>query len=196
MNTSSNKRKTPAVNSSILESLRELSGNIKKSVASDVAGGIGRDALQSIFGNPSVGQEQTKARNEYRFPRETDRPQPAIRPEFVRPSLPTEDERELKTKIEAVRNELKALSTSISSLNSEIRKAVQESPVDPGLYHLNYFERLLAVLKLMRQQIEESRTWLTMWSTRKKQRMYWRMYKKHGTTFGLSHERTMATQAG
>jgi hypothetical protein len=46
-------------------------------------------------------------------------------------------------------------------------------------------------------KIEDGRAWLETFAKRKKKKLgYWKMYKKHGTTFGLSHERTIATQTG
>ncbi|MEK7119300.1 MAG: DUF5660 family protein, partial [Patescibacteria group bacterium] len=69
-------------------------------------------------------------------------------------------------------------------------------PVAPGVYHLNFFERLKSMLKILREQIEDSSSWLSLQNNRKKKKRYWGMYKKHGTSFGLSHERNLATQAG
>jgi len=56
---------------------------------------------------------------------------------------------------------------------------------------------MIGIVKNLRQKVEEGRTWLAAFSQRKIKKMgYWKMYKKHGTTFGLSHERTVATQTG
>ena len=81
-------------------------------------------------------------------------------------------------------------------LSTEIHKAVAEVPVDPGIYHVNFYEKLKAVLKTLREQIDDSRSWLTLHQSRKKKMGYWGMFKKHGTTFGLSNERSIATSAG
>jgi hypothetical protein len=73
---------------------------------------------------------------------------------------------------------------------------VSEQPITPGIYHLNYYERLKNVIKAIRLNIEDSRTWLALSTGRKGRKKYWGMYKKHGTTFGLSHERSLATSSG
>jgi len=57
-------------------------------------------------------------------------------------------------------------------------------------------ERISSILKLLREQVDDSRTWLSLHTNRKQKRGFWGMYKKHGTQFGLSNERTLATQAG
>jgi hypothetical protein len=71
-----------------------------------------------------------------------------------------------------------------------------EMPVSPGIYHVNFFERLRSIIQLLRQQVEDSRTWLLMVTTKRTQKDYWCMYSKHGTTFGLSSERIIATAIG
>lgn len=189
------KKQTNYTNDSILESLRDLSSGVGKSLVRDVAGKVGSSALNSLFGStPTIG--------EFQMNRQTDRlpermPFPAMRrPEVMRPPMVKLEEVGLKQKIEVVRAELKTLATSLKSLNSEMQKAVMEIPVHPGIYHENFFERLRSILKVLREQIEDSRTWLATWSQRKQKKNFWGMYKKHGTQFGLSSERTLATQAG
>ena len=69
--------------------------------------------------------------------------------------------------------------------------------MDPGIYHVNFFERLRSILKVLREQIDDSRTWLALSAQRKQKKLgYWGMFKKHGTSFGLSNERSIATSAG
>lgn len=184
------------VNDSILESLRSIGGGVGKTVVKDIAGKGASDALKSIFGTiPTQNQGELHPNESFDFNKEKYMPQ-YRRPEAaLRPQIKTEDIG-IKEKIDAVRMELKSLSQSVKQLQTEITKAVSETPVDPGIYHLNFFERLRLILKVMRQQIEDSRSWLATWSTRKKKMGFWGKYKKHGTQFGLSSERSTATQAG
>lgn len=184
------------VNDSIGESLRSIGGTVGKTVTKDLVGKGASDALRSLFGAirpPPQGEmrpdQPVDFRKEY-YPPQTRRPEVVVRP-YVK----LEDVG-IKEKIDAVRMELKALSQSVKQLQTEIVKAAIETPVDPGTYHLNFFERLRSIVEILRQQIDDSRTWLATWSTRKKKMGYWGKYKKHGTQFGLSSERTVATQAG
>lgn len=177
---------------SVLEALRQMGGGVGRTLAKDVIGKVGSDALTSLFGQvPKSGELFTQ--------REVHQPEvrPIIRrPEVIRPPLVRVEEVNLKQQIEAVRAELKAIAVSLKSLNQEVQKAVSEVPVRPGIYHLNFMERLKSILKILREQIDDSRSWLALSVNRKKQKGYWSMFKKHGTSFGLSGERSIATQAG
>ncbi len=195
MNTTGNKKKQPLyTNESILESLRGLGGGVARTIKSDVAGKIGSDALQSIFGPLHRPSETQHPHSETGVERPS--PLPWRRPEAYRPPVVHAEEVGIKQKIDAVRAELKALASSVKLLSADMGRVINEAPVDPGIYHLNFFERIKSVLTVLRQQVEDSRTWLALWTTRKKQKHYWGLYKKHGTQFGLSSERTSATQAG
>jgi len=70
-------------------------------------------------------------------------------------------------------------------------------PVEPGVYHLNFFERPKQAIIIFRKKIEDSASWLALFNQRAKKRgYYWTQFKKSGTKFLLSQERYMATQAG
>jgi hypothetical protein len=183
-------------NDSILEALRDLSGGVGKTVTKDVAGKVATDALASLFGSP-IKQGEMKQNESVDFPVER-QPRPQMyRPE-VRPAQKVifHEDAQIKQQLDAVRAELAALAKSVRALSSEIHKAVVETPVDPGVYHVNFYEKLRAVLQVLREQVDDSRSWLTMHQSRKKKMGYWGMFKKHGTTFGLSNERSIATSAG
>lgn len=185
-------------NDSILEALRGVGSGIGKTVAKDVTGKIASDALSSLFGAP-IKQQGGEMRPNSPINMSRERmPFPGFRRPELQPRAPfvAPVEIHLKEQIESVRMELKALSESIKSLDTEVQKAISETPVMPGVYHKNFFERLRSVIKIMREQVEDSRTWLSLYTNRKKKKGYWGSYKKHGTSFGLSNERTLATQAG
>lgn len=189
------KQPVTRTNDSIIESLRTLGSGVGKTVVKDVAGKVASDALSSLFGRlPAQGELKPNQPIDIRTERQ---PSPTFRrPELNRQPMVRLEEVNLKQQIEAVRTELKALAASLKTLNLEVQKAVAEVPVAPGVYHLNFFERLKSILKILREQIDDSRTWLAMHTARKQKKNYWGMFKKHGTSFGLSSERTMATQAG
>ncbi len=191
------KKKNSYTNDSIIESLRTLGSGVGKTVARDVLGKGGSDALKSLFGTlPKTGEMKPNQELPLR-PRTYERPiRSPYRPEIDLTKLSDADSIRVKQQLESVRIELKALSSSIKNFNQDIQKAVNEIPVNPGVYHLNFMERLRSILKILREQIEDSRSWLILSTNRKKKRQYWGLYKKHGTQFGLSSERTLATQAG
>lgn len=104
---------------------------------------------------------------------------------------------EIKTIIDTLKKQVKILEKSEKSLVSEVTKIkVEQLPQKPGVYYIRFFEWLISLVRQLRAKVEEGRTWLQAMTTKKKKMGYWKMYKKHGTTFGLSHERTLATQSG
>ncbi len=105
---------------------------------------------------------------------------------------------EMDEKIRQIMNELGKLVKSSAILQSEFAEvAVENKPVNPGRYHLTFFEWMLTVIRTARQKVEDSGAWLsTVKGKNSKKSGYWVMFKKHGTSFGLSNERSVATQTG
>lgn len=192
------KKQTSYTNDSVLESLRDLGTGITKTVAKDVIVRGASDALSSLFGQPAGGDLKPPTPIVEAFPeRNLNRPMQARRPEIYKPFI--SDKREepgIKEKVAEVRAQLVGLAATIKKFNREVERAVEEIPSRPGVYHLNFLERLRGVIMTLRQQIDDSRSWLNLWSKRRQKKQYWGMYKKHGTSFGLSSERSVSTQAG
>lgn len=180
---------------SIIESLRSLGQNTQKSFRSDLLKPLSSDILSSFTGKiPKRGE--LRANQEVLFNKERS-PYPFIsRPEIIR-EKPNLVERGLEQKIEMVRREIKSLIASVNLFNKEIEKTVEEAPVEAGVYYINFYERLRSLVMLLREQVEDSRTWLSLWQSKKKKYLnFWGMFKKKGTQWGLSSERRIATQAG
>jgi hypothetical protein len=190
------KRKMPIYgNDNILESLRGVGSSIGKTVVKDVIAQGGTDIIQSIFGSiPKSGELKQNQKIEFNVQNER-APAPVNKIETFQ-RMPSSDEQEVRQKIDKIRVELHALSQSVKGLRQEISKTIIETPINPGVYHLNFLEHLQSYIKIMKQEIDDSRTWLMATNTKKAKKGYWGQYKKHGTTFGLSHERSIATSAG
>lgn len=106
-------------------------------------------------------------------------------------------EQEIEAILAEIKREIKRLDEATRNLETETTKiVVEEVPPNPGIYHVNFFEWLLGTLRDIRQKIEDAGTWLTALQSKKAKRGYWVMFKKHGTNFGLSSERVVATQTG
>lgn len=109
----------------------------------------------------------------------------------------TEDTREIQVRINQILGELRNLTNSSQELAVQFEEVTMETaPTQAGTYHLNFFEWVFSVIRKARERIDESQTWLTMFQSKKGQKSYWNMFSKHGTTFGLSGERVVATQTG
>lgn len=108
-----------------------------------------------------------------------------------------EDTRQIHVRIDQILFELSNLTKSSQELAVQFEEVTMETaPIDAGTYHLNFFEWVFSVIRKARERIDESQTWLSMFKSKKGQKTYWNMFKKHGTTFGLSGERVVATQTG
>lgn len=106
--------------------------------------------------------------------------------------------REIQLQIQQIMDELKRLVDSSHKI-MQVQYAeisVQKAPATVGKYHLNFFSWMLSVITDARRRVEDSGAWLAAMRSKKGKKDYWSMFKKHGTSFGLSNERVVATQTG
>lgn len=202
--TKNNKRKLASTNN-FLEALRDLGNGIVDSAVDDVAKGVPREAYSQVMGKKKSGElkpNQTLDLKEIAQAVPQEKPTFDFQREFLsirrqEKLVWTRAEQETKLQIAAVLEELKKLASSTKLLAKEVEVAAKQVPVEPGVYHLNFFEKLRKTIILLRKKIDESATWLSAVNHRAKRRnYYWAQVKKSGTKFLLSQERYMATQAG
>jgi hypothetical protein len=104
---------------------------------------------------------------------------------------------EVKAQIKALQVEIKSIAVESVGLMEQADITAFQAVVNPGVYHKNFFERLISLIKLAKKNIAKSRTWMQMQNHRGKKRQgYWQGVKKSGTSFMLSGERTVSTQSG
>lgn len=104
---------------------------------------------------------------------------------------------EMQSNIEQIKVELSKLVASSQELKLEFADvSVEQSATSVGQYHLSFFEWMLAVIRTAREKVEDSGAWLGTVKGKGAKKDYWGMFKKHGTTFGLSGERSVATSVG
>ena len=104
---------------------------------------------------------------------------------------------ETKLEIETLQIEIKKLAKEVGGVMVEAEKTAFQAVVNPGDYHKNLFKRLLSLLQLARKKISEGKNCLMLFNHRQQSRSaYWTGVKKGGTSFMLSSDRTVATQAG
>lgn len=109
------------------------------------------------------------------------------------------EKREITQTIQEIKNELQRLVSSSALLQEEFKGVyMAPAPTTPGKYHQNFFEWVLIVLRQARMKVEDSGAWVSAMKGKgnKGKQDYWGMFKKHGTTFGQSNERSLATQTG
>lgn len=190
------KKQTHYKNDNVLEALGSVSTSVGSTTAAEFSK-IGADIVNSLIGGaPRSGDLQPNQAIEFGEKPVEQAPVQPVRTETIhRPNVDI-IEMETKKQLDAIRTELKALIVSLKNLHNEVSTAVSQEVVHPGVYHLNFYEQLRTFIHVLRQQVEDSRSWLASFNTRKKKMGYWGMFKKHGTTFGLSSERSLATSAG
>lgn len=106
-------------------------------------------------------------------------------------------EMEVRQQVEQIRMEIKKLLKTSKLVEQSVKDATaDQAPVKPGKYHLNFFEFVLSVIKDATRKLEDSVSYGAIFASKKQQSKYWSSYKKHGTSFGLSSERSTATQTG
>jgi len=107
------------------------------------------------------------------------------------------ENQEIEVQLKEVMVEIKKLTDSSKELQVQFKEvAVGQHVANPGDYHKSFFSWLLSVVRAARMNIEDSGTWLNAINCKKKMKNYATMAKKHGTSFTLNNERTVATQTG
>lgn len=195
--TASKKKHVHHKNDNVLEALSSIPASVATNTVTEFSA-IGGDIFSALIGaTPQAGELKPNQAIEFG---QTQPEQPVVQPQLRVEAYqkPNSEALEMETKqqLEAIRAELKALTESLKNLHQEVQTAVAQEVVQPGVYHLTFYEQLRTFIRVLRQQIEDSRTWLAAFTTRKKKIGYWGMFKKHGTSFGLSNERSLATSAG
>ncbi|HUV42326.1 MAG TPA: DUF5660 family protein [Patescibacteria group bacterium] len=196
------KNRKPVLRDNFIENLRDFGSGFGHSIAQDVIEGLPSTALDQISQRKRSGtlqpnetlnlkRTQEQERIPYQYRRELNRIRQEERFVFK------QSEQKTQLQIKAIQEELKRLALSTKELSKEVEIAATLEPVEPGIYHLNFLERLKRAIELFREKIEESANWLNLFNQRtKKRNYYWGQVRKSGTKFMLSQERYMATQAG
>lgn len=114
---------------------------------------------------------------------------------FDKESKQTEER--IKQLVLQISQEVKTLQVQAAQLTGDVNKiTVEQVTAKPGAYHVNFFEWVISMLRDLKKEVIQSRTWLTAFKSKKAKKGYWSMFKKHGTSFAMSDERSLATSAG
>jgi hypothetical protein len=108
-----------------------------------------------------------------------------------------QEEAAAKSQIQNIQQEIRSLAKSLGDFAQEVEVATIQVPVNPGLYHKNFYDHLKSVISSLRQKVESSRNWLSSANLRAQKRSYyWTQVGKSGTKYMLSAERYMVTSTG
>lgn len=203
------------------ESIREFTGGVAGAVKRDVAKDGAKDLWKQIIGNyEKTAQKANKLAGDLEEGQEFDltaygksENAPSPKRQDIAPGLEQrnyhrdiirssershfKESRELENQVEQILVEIKRLVESSKVLEAEFQYVdVEQTPVEAGKYHVSFFEWVLITIRNARTKVEDSGAWLATMSSKKGKKNYWAMFKKHGTTFGMSNERSVATQTG
>lgn len=103
---------------------------------------------------------------------------------------------ELKLQLHALMQEVYELAKTTQGLGQEVESASMQAPVNPGVYHVIFFEKLLEFMKSFRKKIEDAAIWLHASNQRAEKKNFWGIYKKHGSKFLLSPDHYLQRSAG
>jgi hypothetical protein len=196
-----------------IEALKDLGSSVK-SQAKDATVGMGRGAVDQLFGatDNAVAAGQAKSADNQAskpfsfedFLKSRERQVEVATKQKYEQKIQQErlifhqKEEQAKQQIKVIQEELKKLADSTSGLSQEVKKAVFTGIAEAGTYHVSFFARLRSIIELARQEVASSVTWLRSSGKRRKQQQgfYWNQVKKSGTRYMLSQERYMSTQGG
>lgn len=103
---------------------------------------------------------------------------------------------ELRVQLQAIMQEVQKIAASTQNLAEATQASIISAPVEPGIYHIRFFESLLDFLQSFRKRIDLSTTWLQSTNKRAEKKNYWSMYKKKGSSFLLSPDHYLQRSAG
>jgi len=210
MSDNQNKKfKKPLAQANPLESLKDLGGGVAKSLKEDLIEKAPRDFMDQLFGpKPQnfsgeilVGESleireimsgEHKERQRLRAQLTLERSMRLEEQSYV-----DRKTNELKIQLKAIQEEILVLVQNTQGLTDETQIAAMQVSIEPGVYHLVFFEKLLEFIKSFRKRINEASVWLHTTNKRAAKKNIWgKRYKDHGAKYLLSGEHYLTRSAG
>lgn len=194
----------------VLESLKDLGGGMADTLKNDVFKRTSEDFLKELLG---ITRQQTK-RSGSLTPGESLQMNEAMAGKVEENKklraqislertmsadaqrLTQEKSNDLRVQLQALTNEVQKVAVSTGVLAEQVQVAMIQAPANPGIYHIVFFEKVLAFLQSFRKRINEASVWLGSSNKRAEKKNYWSMYKKKGSSFLLSPDHYLQRSAG
>lgn len=207
MDTSKTKKKKIATQN-VLENLRDIGNSTASSITKDVVNP--KDIIDQIMGQQKTQKKvsgeinagQSLEMKDIASGRAEEQRETKKQISYER-HLRVEGEKKSMEKINSLRLQLKALTDEVAKLSqssvvldSELKVAKMQAPIEPGVYHIVFFEKLLEFIKSYRRKVDDANIWLHQTNSRAQKKNYWTSYKKHGSKFLLSGEHYLSRSAG
>lgn len=194
----------------IIENFRDLGKSTAGALGTDLLKPVGEDFMRELLGFKTTKKfsgeispgETLEMKNVLSGKEEENKK--LKKQLFAEKSLREEIERaanqkaqDLNLQLSAITQEVAALSKNTQGLTREVEIASIQAPVNPGVYHLIFFEKLLEFIKSFRKKIEDATVWLTAYNRRSaKKRGFWGQVKMSGAKRLLSSEDNLQRSAG
>ena len=194
----------------VLENLRDIGAGTVKSLKDDLVKETSNDFFRQLVGIP---ESKSKYSGEI-FPGQDINISEVFSPQkeeaqkfqkqvFFERQLHQEEKilieqrgNELRLELHALIQEVATLAKTTQDIAGEVETASMQAPVNPGVYHINFFEKLLQYLITFRKNIQDAVVWLHATNTRAQKKNYWSTYKKKGGSFLLSPDHYLQRSAG
>lgn len=79
---------------------------------------------------------------------------------------------ELQLQLSALKSEVGQLAQTTQGLSREVQIAAFQAPVEPGTYHVIFFEKLISFIRDFRKNIENASVWIASYNLRAKKRAH------------------------
>jgi hypothetical protein len=209
MNDNSKKSSNKQKHQSVLESLKDVGKDAGNTFRKDLLEGASRDMLRQILGEarpkklsgemkPGESIEFGELREGTHTQKQEERRRSALETRLLKEEKRNVEKKkeELKIQLYALQNEVAKLAEATQELGEKTKVAAMQAPVEPGVYHLVYFEKLLEFIQSFRKKVENASIWLNATNKRAQKKNYWATYKKHGSKFLLSPDHYLTRSAG
>jgi hypothetical protein len=196
-------------NTNALEALKDIGASTTRSLKEDLVQKVPENFIEQLFGpkltrnfsgeiNPGEALEISEVftgrhEEKQKLQRQLTLERRLREEESIRIEKRTN---ELKIHLKVLMEEITVLAENTQNLGTETQIAAMQAPVEPGVYHIIFFEKLIEFIKSFAKKIEEAGVWLHASNKRAEKKNYWATYKKHGGKFLLSGEHYLQRSAG
>lgn len=106
-------------------------------------------------------------------------------------------DKQIQKQIEDIRLQLKDLAKQIVKYDQNVTSAIQMQVVNPGSYHMSFFEHLRNIIQLLQKNVAEANSWLSIYKKRGQQKgAFWQNASKGGTSYMMANEHSIARSVG
>ncbi|MCH7641351.1 hypothetical protein IID22_04095 [Patescibacteria group bacterium] len=211
MNDNNQSKKSPKriAQANPLEAIKDIGSKTTESLKEDLVKKVPQDFMNQLFGQrPRSYSGEIMAGESLEikevFTGEHEKNQRLRKQLILERGLRIQDKEQRDKKTGVLRMQLKVLQEEIlvvvektKDLSDETKIAAMQAPIEPGVYYVIFFEKLLEFIKSFRKKIEESSVWLHATNKRAAKKNVWGAnYKKQGAKYLLSSEHYLTRSAG